>query len=268
MIQRRRRKLKIEGDRQHKCGCGKTYLSYPALYTHVKLKHQSIFPDGSVSKNKIISSKKEDKINSNIEPEYKDQIKILIRDIDPYNEVIHRDLTEEKVNDFFEVLISNNLEYAEIYKKNVLEALKNFENENYFDDYKNEFNYYQIFSYFLVDIYKFCSFSIFKDLMILIYFFITFLNAKGWDNCDNKIEEVFCEKGNKKIFYKLINLFLLDYYPLLIKKIQDLGVSLHLLGSDDEKEIKNLFLLIKLLSFWINENEIMEEFLDINIVIK
>ena len=25
--------------RNHLCGCGKEYLSYPALYTHIKQKH-------------------------------------------------------------------------------------------------------------------------------------------------------------------------------------------------------------------------------------
>jgi hypothetical protein len=27
-------------DRNHICGCGKSYLSYPALYTHIKQKHE------------------------------------------------------------------------------------------------------------------------------------------------------------------------------------------------------------------------------------
>ena len=29
------------------CGCGKTYLSYPALYTHIKNKHRGIAPDNT-----------------------------------------------------------------------------------------------------------------------------------------------------------------------------------------------------------------------------
>jgi len=28
--------------RDYICGCGKTYLSYPALYTHIKTKHDSM----------------------------------------------------------------------------------------------------------------------------------------------------------------------------------------------------------------------------------
>ena len=36
-------------DRDYKCGCGKMYLSYPALYTHVKQKHEGCAPDGTTA---------------------------------------------------------------------------------------------------------------------------------------------------------------------------------------------------------------------------
>ena len=42
-----------EGERTYYCGCGKSYLSYPALYTHVKNKHEGTFPIGSNAKRKL-----------------------------------------------------------------------------------------------------------------------------------------------------------------------------------------------------------------------
>ena len=39
-----RRPRSAAGARNYLCGCGKAYLSYPALYTHVKNKHTGIFP--------------------------------------------------------------------------------------------------------------------------------------------------------------------------------------------------------------------------------
>ncbi len=37
---RKNRRKKIDDDgRDYTCSCGKSYLSYPALYTHVKTKH-------------------------------------------------------------------------------------------------------------------------------------------------------------------------------------------------------------------------------------
>lgn len=35
----KRRIEKDEENRNYKCPCGKTYLSYPALFTHIKQKH-------------------------------------------------------------------------------------------------------------------------------------------------------------------------------------------------------------------------------------
>ena len=33
--------------RSYTCGCGKRYLSYPALYTHIKTKHSGRHPPGT-----------------------------------------------------------------------------------------------------------------------------------------------------------------------------------------------------------------------------
>lgn len=50
---RKRRPRSSAGERNYFCGCGKAYLSYPALYTHVKNKHDGVFPIGSNAKRKI-----------------------------------------------------------------------------------------------------------------------------------------------------------------------------------------------------------------------
>ena len=44
--QKRRSKNECHG-RDYKCGCGKEYLSYPALYTHIKTKHDGKTPEGT-----------------------------------------------------------------------------------------------------------------------------------------------------------------------------------------------------------------------------
>lgn len=36
----RRTRSETNTERNYQCGCGKTYLSYPALYLHLKLKHE------------------------------------------------------------------------------------------------------------------------------------------------------------------------------------------------------------------------------------
>jgi hypothetical protein len=47
---RRRRRTKAElkeEEYSYTCGCGKKYPSYPALYTHIKTKHEGIKPEGT-----------------------------------------------------------------------------------------------------------------------------------------------------------------------------------------------------------------------------
>lgn len=43
-------KKKVEQEKLFYCGCTKIYKSYAALYTHVKFKHEGIFPEGSSKK--------------------------------------------------------------------------------------------------------------------------------------------------------------------------------------------------------------------------
>ena len=38
-------------ERKYLCGCGKAYLSYPALYLHLKKKHMGKLPAGTVLPN-------------------------------------------------------------------------------------------------------------------------------------------------------------------------------------------------------------------------
>jgi len=43
----KRRRRGDAGERNYTCGCGKSYLSYPALYTHIKTKHNGVTPVGT-----------------------------------------------------------------------------------------------------------------------------------------------------------------------------------------------------------------------------
>ena len=45
-----KQKRRTRSDSEHRnyiCGCGKSYLSYPALYTHLKQKHEGKMPLGT-----------------------------------------------------------------------------------------------------------------------------------------------------------------------------------------------------------------------------
>lgn len=55
-----RRPRSAAGERNYLCGCNKAYLSYPALYTHVKNKHGGVFPIGSNARRKIQKNEEDD----------------------------------------------------------------------------------------------------------------------------------------------------------------------------------------------------------------
>ena len=48
IIKHKRRKRDDLINRNYSCGCGKSYLSYPALYTHLKQKHNGKQPLGTI----------------------------------------------------------------------------------------------------------------------------------------------------------------------------------------------------------------------------
>jgi hypothetical protein len=50
---RRRTKFETNNERNYECGCGKSYLSYPALYLHLKIKHDGKHAEGTQCKKKV-----------------------------------------------------------------------------------------------------------------------------------------------------------------------------------------------------------------------
>ena len=49
-IEKQKRRSKTDStNRTFGCGCGKSYLSYPALYTHIKTKHDGFNPQGTTA---------------------------------------------------------------------------------------------------------------------------------------------------------------------------------------------------------------------------
>ena len=81
-----RRPRSAAGERNYLCGCNKAYLSYPALYTHVKNKHGGVFPIGSNAKRKILKNEEDD-----IEENFVPNIEIFFAELKEF-------LTEAKAN--------------------------------------------------------------------------------------------------------------------------------------------------------------------------
>lgn len=76
-IEKQKRRSKTDSkNRNFVCGCGKSYLSYPALYTHIKTKHDGFNPQGTTAYS-LSSSKKRGRPKKPLEEEI-DLTKLLI----------------------------------------------------------------------------------------------------------------------------------------------------------------------------------------------
>jgi hypothetical protein len=62
----KRRSKKDKVGRNYLCGCGKEYLSYPALYTHIKTKHDGVQPEGTKAHSASTSKRGRPKKVSNV----------------------------------------------------------------------------------------------------------------------------------------------------------------------------------------------------------
>lgn len=63
-VEKRRRTRNDFLNRNFMCGCGKSYLSYPALYTHLKQKHDKIQPIGTILPNPKFGSRSKNPVKS------------------------------------------------------------------------------------------------------------------------------------------------------------------------------------------------------------
>ena len=92
--EKQKRRSKIDcNDREYKCGCGKTYLSYPALYTHIKNKHNGKTPEGTTANQKP-NDKCRGRPRKNILLNEDILIKKKKENIRKYNEIRNNELKE------------------------------------------------------------------------------------------------------------------------------------------------------------------------------
>eukprot|EP00826_Nyctotherus_ovalis_P015352 TRINITY_DN14356_c0_g1_i2.p3 TRINITY_DN14356_c0_g1~~TRINITY_DN14356_c0_g1_i2.p3 ORF type:complete len:110 (+),score=15.60 TRINITY_DN14356_c0_g1_i2:138-467(+) len=76
-----RRSRNDQDGRDFHCGCGKSYLSYTALYTHVKVKHRGKTPEGTkivhASSNPSKKERPSKSARKSVEPMYSALIPLL-----------------------------------------------------------------------------------------------------------------------------------------------------------------------------------------------
>ncbi|EGR30837.1 hypothetical protein IMG5_122700 [Ichthyophthirius multifiliis] len=214
-----RRTKKDQNDRKYICGCGKSYLSYPALYTHLKQleikinqilnyfqkyrKHNGQPPESTIlpsitgkqnnrgrppKKEEISDLQKEEEEKSLEQSEQADILEDLLNFLDTIDKNYHQKLSDIFPTIFFDCKSEN--EY-----KVLLDGIKNLEDDslNYLveqldskgDLKKTPMN--KIFVLFINYIAKGISNLALKEIIIFLCFYRKALNQYGWNALEQKL---------------------------------------------------------------------------------
>lgn len=278
LSKKKRRQRSAAGERNYMCGCRKAYLSYPALYTHVKNKHDGVFPIGSNAKRKIPKNFEEETDNvfiPNLDKFYVELQEFLSQV--PSAEGKNRSpLSKEALEKAANITVPNcESECASL--KNSLRTMSYLESDKEkFDCLKESMNIYQILGFYLISIYQYCSESFFREYLLLVLMIIKSLNEKGdmfiekdeKKKLSNKNEEpstkLFCDGMNIHVAAEVLNLFIAELFPNLLKNFKQSGINFEFLGFEDE-HIKNLIVMTKFLANWLFNNEFTDYRLEINV---
>lgn len=260
------------------CGCRKAYLSYPALYTHVKNKHDGVFPIGSNAKRKIPKNFEEETDNvfiPNLEKFY-DEFHEFISLVSGAEAKGKPPLTKELVDKLFQVGVAMVEQETQALRNSARGMLSLESDKAKFESMKDNLNIYQILAFYLISIYQYCSDAFFREYIYLIVMVAKSLNEKGelfmekdekkkpGSRGDEGHGRQFCESSNIHVTSEILNLFIAELFPSLLKAFKTEALKIDYLGTEDE-HIKNLIVMTKFLANWLFNNEFTDYRLEINV---
>ena len=269
------RKRTSQGDRNFICGCSKSYLSYPALYTHVKNKHSGTFPIGSNAKRRISNPSDENlmlMVPASVEV-FQHEFKELIEQIYNASSAEPKKLILESIKVLFEnqtLKTDSNLMNLRNEIKVMIYVHENIEE---LEKIKESMTIYQTLALYLVTIFPYCSDKFYKEYIVLIIMLCHTINTKGNlflnPECAPKKttteggDVAVCSKVKSKMIPEVMNLFIAEMFPVLYSAYVTQGMTFEFLGKEEEN-IKNLILMTKYLCNWLFYNEFVDFRLELN----
>lgn len=194
-----RRAKRDEDPRANVCGCGKSYLSFAALYTHAKTKHDGTFPEETV----INGKKKQPKSSRTEDPAAKApskaqrKLKTLERDFCHFLSMIPgaRDEAGWRGRDLAGEFPSQLFASRELFEP-LLETLGSCLREaerSYGEDFRDgicgivlkansskALTCDEAFCFFLIFAARFCSLEFFREVCVFVVGFRAMMNELGW----------------------------------------------------------------------------------------
>lgn len=286
---RERRQKDDNFQRNYICGCGKSYLSYAALYTHAKTKHEGVFPSGTTTlhKKKQGRPKKEEWCAVKINAEYQKTYDFN-RDFVHYLDMIpgakaEKEQSHRSLMELFPIeMFKEKIHYQQIMLK--VEQIRKDLEENYGGNFLNQIdiiiyeinnakslNCNEIFALFLIYVFRFVSVPFYKELVFFVVAYKNMMDQKGWDKCRETNDgypydpaKEFCEEQNAEFAPDFANFFILDFFGQCFRDktlLQDTA-QLRFFGLESIKLLR-VILLIKHFCLWLYNNKFTKAKIDI-----
>jgi hypothetical protein len=268
-----------------KCGCGKLYKSYYALYNHAKTIHGGILPAGSTDLTKVITSKNESKKDKKIIYLFKKYEKfnkefIMFLESVPGSQDPFDENRQELLNDF--PLNTTDKDFQRIALYDVIKTLsKKFEakfGKKYFQkmeyiihekENKANLSCTEVMGLFLIYIYKFVSPDFYQEICQLIILYLKMLDLKGWEQCKELVpnfkvpqEISYCESQSAELVPDFANTFVLQFFPDFMKSKPELKNKFIFFGIDPICFLRTV-IFVKHLSKWICISELSKADIEI-----
>ncbi len=245
VLDKKKRERRLKQDnyvRNYVCGCGKSYLSHAALYTHAKTKHKGVFPEGTITlqNKRSIRTQDENRDNSNISDEFKKVYEFNIEFLDFTEQVLgerrngrnkHKKLIEgftcdifQKTEDFDVLLIK----LEQIRRELILSYGPSFLNQIDIIIYEinngKTLSCNDIFAVFLIYAFRSVSIDLYKEIVFFVVCYRKFLNEFGWQRSKELAEldiydpdSEFCEYNSAEIVPDMTNEFITSFYSRCVQ---------------------------------------------------
>lgn len=286
----KRRMRDSSGDRNFSCGCRKSYLTYSSLYTHVKNKHSSIFPNGSIARIKVkigIEDQPENIVVPNILKFY-DDFQESVNSIPLAFNKLQRTMNLSDIPKTFIFFADQPaFEANKLWESfEVVMSFRNFEDPTF----KSSINIYKVLAFYLFSIYQFCGDVFFSEYIVLAVWICKCLNENGnkiansymrtlcQRNVADKhgayssknavgdgdlMEDSFCESVNIFMISESLNLFISEHFPIYFNVYKQTLNKFNFLGLNVDN-IQNLVIMLRLLGNWLFHAELTDFKMEIN----
>ena len=234
---RERRSKEVKLQRNYVCGCGKSYLSYAALYTHAKTKHDGVFPEGTATlhKKKQGRPKRDEWSNLRISSEYQ-RTYDFNKDFQQFLDKIpgardQRDKANKNLIEYFPCeLFVNQVSYEKLLIK--LEQIRKELIEFYGPNFLHQIDIIifeinngkkltcdEVMALFLIYAFRFITKPFYRELVFIMVSYREMLNEGGWARVrelgelgDSDPTKEFCTEITAEYVPDFANKFMLEYF--------------------------------------------------------